>query len=101
VFLQTVGTESLFLYLSHLLIVYGQGGPIFKALFGVTYTGYLGVALSWLVVTVPLLFLMYWWKNIKQHKPELAQRMLAVQVVWMVVALLVTPDSFSIDKLFR
>jgi uncharacterized membrane protein len=100
VFLQNVGTESLFLYISHLLVVYGEGGPLMKSLFGVQYTGYGGVAISWVLVSVPLILVMYQWKHIKQHRPDLARRMLAVQVGWMVVTLMVIPDSFSMQKLF-
>lgn len=99
VFLQNVGTESLFLYISHLLVVYGEGGPLMKSLFGVQYTGYGGVAIAWVIVSVPLIVLMYQWKHIKQHRPELARRMLAVQVGWMVVTLMLVPDSFSFADL--
>lgn len=100
IFLQTVGTESLFLYISHLLVVYGEGGPLMKSLFGIQYTGYGGVLVAWVLVTVPLLLVMYQWKHIKQRRPELARKMLAVQVAWMVITLMVIPDSFSMEKLF-
>lgn len=98
VFLQTVGTESLFLYISHLLIVYGEGGPLLKSLFGIEHTGYGGVAIAWVVVTVPLILVMYQWKHIKQRRPDLARKMLAVQVAWMVITLMLIPDNFSMEK---
>lgn len=99
VFLQNVGTESLFLYISHLLIVYGEGGPLLKSIFGIQYTGYGGVAIAWVVVTVPLIVVMYQWKRIKKERPALARKMLAVQVAWMTITLLLIPDSFSMEKM--
>lgn len=98
VFLQNVGTESLFLYISHLLIVYGEGGPLLKSIFGIQYTGYGGVAIAWVLVTVPLIVVMYQWKRIKKGRPALARKMLAVQVAWMTITLLLIPDSFSMEK---
>ena len=98
--MQTIGNESLFLYISHLLLVYGQVATITKAVTGVDHTGYLGVAIMWVAITIPLLFIMNWWHTFKRNKPTLAQKFLVVQMCWMLLTLLLTPADFSLLELF-
>ena len=97
-FLQKVGTESLFLYLSHLLIVYGQL-PSVLSLIGIGPVGYGGVAIIWIGVTVPLLFVMYWWNWLKGAHPDKTRWILIVQVVWISLSLLLTPPGFTWEGL--
>ena len=93
-FMQEVGQESLFLYLSHLLIVYGQLPLALDAL-GIPSGGYLSVVLIWVGVTIPLLFVMKWWHRFKKDQPNRARWVLAVQVGWLIGSLVFTPPGFQ------
>lgn len=61
--LQFMGQESLFLYVSHLLLVYSWGPTITRALFGFDTVNALGVVVIWVMVTIPLVFLIKWWRS--------------------------------------
>jgi uncharacterized membrane protein len=93
-FLQEMGTESLFLYLSHLLIVYGQLPDVLRA-FGFTSYGYGSVVVIWIGVTLPLLAVMHWWHRLKAERPTAAKWILVVQVSWLIASLIVTPPNFQ------
>ena len=93
--LQLMGMESLFLYLSHLMLVYGNGPIITEAIFGFELTGFLGVVVIWLVVTVPLVFIARWWHQLKKERPLVARWMLVIQVSWIVLSFLLTPPGFQ------
>lgn len=99
-FLQLVGTESLFMYISHILVVYGSGGEFLYPLLGITYTNYGGVAIMYVLVMLPLIIMMYKWNALKTNKPELARKILAIQIVLMILFLLVTPSDFSLKNYF-
>ena len=92
--LQTMGMESLFLYLSHLMIVYGNGPIITEALFGFTHVGYAGVIAIWLIVTAPLVVIAFWWHRVKKERPKLARWILIVQITWISLSFLLTPPGF-------
>lgn len=96
---QTMGAESLFLYLSHVTIVYGALAQLTRIVSGSPVTGYAGVALGFVLLTTPLVLVMLWWHGIKKSKPALARRILAIQVAWMIISLLVTPEGFSMMEM--
>lgn len=99
---QTIGTESLFLYLSHVTIVYSALSELTHAVSGSTTAGYAGVAMAFVMLTTPLVLVMLWWHGIKKSKPVLARRFLIMQVAWMILSLLITPAGFSMmDMLSR
>ncbi|NQW30912.1 MAG: DUF1624 domain-containing protein [Ignavibacteria bacterium] len=99
--LQTMGRESLFLYITHLMIVYGVGWPLIQQLFGFEYTNYAGVFIAWFAITLPLVGVMLWWHRFKREKPATASKLLIVQVVWMILTFLITPAEFSISELLK
>lgn len=78
--LQILGMESLFLYLSHLQIVYGALTPDIIARLGITNGNYATIAISWVVVTVPLVFAAVVWHRFKKSKPTTARWLLAAQI---------------------
>lgn len=80
-FLQIVGMESLFLYLSHLQVVYGAYTPDILENFGWSQGNYLTVATMWIALTIPLLVAMYGWHWFKRQRPTLARWVLAMQIV--------------------
>lgn len=87
-FLQVVGSESLFMYVSHLLIVYGPTGDYLRASLGLNAAGYGTLALCYLALTIPLLLAMWWWHTFKRAKPDHARSLLALQVLGMVLLFL-------------
>jgi len=92
--LQTMGMESLFLYLSHLMLVYGNGPLLTRALFGFDHTGYAGILIIWAVVTIPLVAIAFWWQRLKKEHPLVARWILVIQVSWIVISFVVTPPGF-------
>jgi uncharacterized membrane protein len=94
-FLQRMGQESLFMYVSHLLIVYGAGSMITSALFGFERTGLGGALLITVIVTIPLAAYAVWWNTFKKIMPHNAQRILAALVTIFVLVFLVQPASWS------
>lgn len=95
-FLQTVGNESLFMYIGHLLLVYGAVGNYLRDALGLASSGYATIAVAWLVVTAPLVAAMYWWHTFKREQPDRARDILAVTVVVMIAYFMVVPSSFSL-----
>jgi len=95
-FFQTVGNESLFMYISHLLLVYGAVGEQLRAVLGLANSGYATIAIAWVTVTAPLLALMYMWHTFKREHPDRARDVLAVTVVVMIVYFVTVPASFSL-----
>lgn len=94
--MQIIGNESLFLYISHLLIVYGSASLIIKSVTGVSSTGYLGIAIVWAALTIPLLLVTKWWHTFKRNKPEGARKVIVGQMCIMILAFLLIPSDFSI-----
>ena len=92
--LQLMGKESLFLYLSHLMIVYGNGPIITDAAFGFTHTDFIGVVAIWAVVTIPLVVIAWYWNRLKKERPTVARWVLVIQISWITVSFLVTPPGF-------
>lgn len=93
-FLQVVGQESLFMYVSHLILVYGKAAQTAQHMIGLPPQGYLGIAMIWMVITIPLLVIMWYWHSIKKDRPELAQRIYALQIIVMTVTYIVVPADF-------
>ena len=98
-FLQVVGNESLFMYISHLLVVYGAVGEQLRDGLGIAQSGYGVIAVAWVLVTVPLLVMMHWWHTFKRNRPERARDFLAVEVVVLIAYFIVIPAGFSLVKL--
>lgn len=99
--LQTIGNESLFMYLGHLMFVYGSMSAVIHALTGHSSLGYGGVAVVWISVTAVFVTLMMAWHQLKQQRPELAQRFIVIQLVWMAVTFIVMPaEPFSLLDMF-
>lgn len=87
-FLQTMGSESLFMYISHLMIVYGATGAWLITTLGLSHSNYGMVAIAWIVVTAPLAALAYGWRWIRKHHPHWAFRITAAHMASMVLWLL-------------
>jgi len=87
-YVQTMGAESLFMYISHLMIVYGSTGASIIAALSLEASEYSTVALAFVVVTGPLSVLAYGWRWVRKHHPHWAMRVLAVQCASMVAWLL-------------
>jgi hypothetical protein len=79
--LQVAGQESLFMYISHLLVVYGKLGPKLIEALGIGNANYLTILVVWVCLTVPLLGVMWVWHWYKTAYPRLAQWTLAAQLV--------------------
>lgn len=79
--LQILGMESLFLYLSHLQIVYGEFTPRLFAWLGIHDGNYATVAVAWLVITIPLVYAAIVWHRFKKTKPVAARWILTAQIV--------------------
>ena len=99
VLLQEIGNESLFMYLGHLLFVYGYMKTIVDLVYGTSELGYGSVALLWIVVTIVFVALMHVWHRIKQDRPKVALRLLVVQLSWMALSFIVMPADFSLIRL--
>jgi uncharacterized membrane protein len=97
--LQTIGNESLFMYVSHLLIVYGAMGNMLKTQLGLHHTGYVPIIIAWVIVTAPLLAIMWWWHGFKKRRPDTAHDLLAAEVLLLIVFFIVTPAGFSVMEL--
>ncbi len=97
--MQTIGAESLFMYLSHAAIVYGALSELTTVISGYPTTTYAGVAFTVVLLTTPLVLMMLWWHGLKKNKPVLARRLLIVQVAWMIISLAVTPAEFALREL--
>lgn len=94
--LQVIGNESLFMYVGHLLIVYGAVGDMLKSQLGIANTGYVAIAIAWVIITVPMLAIMWWWHGFKKRRPDTAHDLLAAEVLLLIVFFLVMPAGFSI-----
>jgi len=97
--LQTIGNESLFMYVGHLLFVYGSMQSVIAYIYGSSTLNYLGVAVVWTSVTVIFVGLMMIWHSLKTKRPELAQRIIIIQLAWMVISFIVLPADFSFSRL--
>jgi len=95
-FLQRVGQESLLLYVAHLLVVYGHGAEVLRDVLHLGQTGYGGIAVIYLVITVPLLFSMWWWHDFKKRSPEMARRILTAQIIAMTLFFILIPADFRL-----
>jgi hypothetical protein len=87
-FLHVMGSESLFMYISHLMIVYGATGTWLITTLGLGHSGYGMIALVWVAVTAPLAALAYGWRWIRKHHPHWAFRITAAHVASMIIWLL-------------
>jgi uncharacterized membrane protein len=99
-FLQRMGQESLFMYVSHLLIVYGGGRMITSALFGYEHTDPAGTLLIIVLVTTPLAIYALWWNTFKKVMPQNAQRILAAIVALFVLVFMMQPATWSWIEFF-
>ena len=91
VLLQTIGNESLFMYVGHLLLVYGPMADMIERWTGSRHTGYGTVAIVWIIVTLLFVGLMLVWHRLKKERPEIAKRLIVLQIVWMVLSFLLWP----------
>lgn len=89
-FLQVVGSESLLLYVSHLLIVYGPMGDYLKNILGLDNAGYGAILLTYVFLTTPLIAFTWWWHSLKQSNPDHAHALVILQLIGMVLLFLVT-----------
>jgi uncharacterized membrane protein len=89
--LQTIGNESLFMYVGHLLVVYGPMADLLERATGQRTFGYDVVAATWIIVTAAFIALMTVWHKLKRERPALAQRLIVIQIVWMVLSFLLWP----------
>ncbi|MBK6291073.1 MAG: DUF1624 domain-containing protein [Ignavibacteria bacterium] len=97
--LQTIGNESLFMYVGHLLFVYGSMQSVISSIYGSSTLGYGGVAVVWIIVTAAFVALMMIWHTLKSKRPDLAQRILIIQLAWMVISFIVLPADFSFSRM--
>jgi uncharacterized membrane protein len=89
--LVSLGNESLFMYISHLLLVYGSLVPWLDTLVGRHHFG-IGTALAvWVGVTALFTLLMLTWRKLKTEQPERAALLLRLQVGGLIAAFLVLP----------
>lgn len=89
--LVTLGNESLFMYISHLLLVYGSLVPWLDTVLGVHTFG-IGTTLAiWLVVTLTFTMLMLGWRWLKREKPEMGAWIIRLQVAGIIVGFLLLP----------
>ncbi|CAN5429575.1 hypothetical protein BH10BAC6_BH10BAC6_07500 [soil metagenome] len=95
-FLQRVGQESLLMYVAHLLIVYGHGADLIRDVLHIHDTGFLGVAAIYIVITIPLLFFMWWWHDFKKRSPDMAVRVLTAQIIGMTLFFILIPADFHL-----
>jgi uncharacterized membrane protein len=99
--LAVAGKESLFMYISHLLIVYNYAFPLFLRSHDVFTSGYGGIVVVWFVITVPLLALMLVWHTMKKRRPQVTQQILAVQVLLIISLLFILPSNFSLAQFWQ
>ncbi len=84
--LQRTGQESLFLYISHVLIVYGAAAPDLINMFGLRNSNMVTILMTWLVVTIPLTVVSWWWNTFKTRYP---QRVFLVALIQMTLLLFI------------
>ncbi|MBU3679513.1 MAG: DUF1624 domain-containing protein [Candidatus Kapabacteria bacterium] len=89
--LVTLGNESLFMYISHLLLVYGSLVPWLDQMIGTHHFGPSTTLLMWLVVCVIFTSLMFAWRWVKTERPDIAAWILRLQVGGIILAFLVLP----------
>lgn len=89
--LVTLGNESLFMYIGHLLLVYGSLVPWLDTLVGKHHFG-LDITLTiWIAVTALFTLLMLAWRHLKADRPERAALLLKLQVGGLIMAFLLLP----------
>lgn len=89
--LVTLGNESLFMYISHLLLVYGSLVPWLDQLTGTHHFGPSATLLLWILVSVIFTALMFAWRWVKQERPDTATWILRLQVIGIIIAFLALP----------
>lgn len=89
--LVSLGNESLFMYVSHLLLVYGSLVPWLDTLVGRHHFGIGTTLIMWIAVTVLFTLLMLAWRRLKTDWPERADLLLKLQVGGLVAAFLLLP----------
>lgn len=90
--LQTIGNESLFMYVGHLYLVYGPLAMLMSSLLGTPAHGYGVVALVWIAVTALFIAIMARWHAIKASNPKWAQRIVFLYALSIVVAFIFLPS---------
>ncbi|MEN9281469.1 MAG: hypothetical protein RL594_404 [Bacteroidota bacterium] len=89
--LVTLGNESLFMYISHLLLVYGSLVPWLDTVVG-GHTFGIGATLAlWIGVTAIFTVLMYGWRWLKQEKADVSAWIIRLQVAGIVLGFLLLP----------
>lgn len=89
--LVTLGNESLFMYISHLLLVYGSLVPWLDNIMGTHKYGLLATLVMWILVSAIFTALMFAWRRVKLERPNTATWVLRLQVGGIIVAFLLLP----------
>lgn len=89
--LVTLGNESLFMYISHLLLVYGSLVPWLDKLVGRHHFGIGSTMAIWIAVTALFTLLMLAWRQLKTDRPPTADLLLKLQVGGLIAAFLLLP----------
>ncbi|MBU3698890.1 MAG: DUF1624 domain-containing protein [Candidatus Kapabacteria bacterium] len=84
-FLVTLGNESLFMYVGHLLIVYGSLAPWMDNVLGTHEVGYGLTFLIWVLVSAVFSALMLAWHGLKRDKPDVAAKIIRLTVIAIVI----------------
>lgn len=90
-FLVTLGNESLFMYVSHLLLVYGSLAPWLDNIFGTHLVGYGPNFLIWIIVSAVFSGLMLVWHTLKRDRPELAATIVRLQIIGIITYFILKP----------
>ncbi|HCN05716.1 MAG TPA: hypothetical protein DIS79_08850 [Bacteroidetes bacterium] len=88
-YLKLVGTESLFVYVAHLLVVYGNTADFLRSTFHIGTTDWWGSFLGFVIICVPTLLVMSAWHNYKRNHPNRAKKLTVLVIVGMVVGFVV------------
>ncbi|MEY3385826.1 MAG: hypothetical protein RIR53_637 [Bacteroidota bacterium] len=83
-YLLTLGNESLFMYVGHLLIVYGSLAPWFDNVLGTHHVGYGLTFLTWIVVSAVFSALMFVWNGLKRDKPDVAAKIIRLMIIGII-----------------
>lgn len=90
-FLVTLGNESLFMYVSHLLLVYGSLAPWLENIYGTHHVGYGPNFLIWILVSAGFSGLMLAWHRLKRERPSMAATIIRLQIIGIVTYFILRP----------
>ncbi len=90
-FLVTLGNESLFMYVSHLLLVYGSLAPWLDNVIGTHHVGYGLNFMVWILVSSGFSGLMLLWHGLKRDKPQVASTIIRLQIIGIITYFILKP----------